>query len=929
MKTEKNHHYAAIPPRFDDGEFKLGGFVTWKRLIEAGVSGVLGLFLGNTLLPLSWDSSVRILTILGIALSAVISVLVGIRGEDPVDYLKRHWIFLKNRKHYSYRKIRRRVKDNAKMQRWPRIKIFKKVCCTQQFVPVKRIYDHMVAMKDGRYVMIFEFESVDFIAMKEEEQQEIISELMDFHRMVGVELQWKKMFFQEREDPYRGLIKKMMERLPRDSERYKLAQALDQMLLKWQNREILEEPCYLILSFQPDVQGNDDERAVEAFRKLEIERQKVLQWSRRCGHRIITVDEPAVYLYQIYYRFFNRKSSCEERFNERFNKVYQDFCKRDQVDKFEREIKPHHFLAPRGIDMRKSQFFLMDGLYYHFFMLTEFPTHVPFGWLHPFMQLGEGYDVDIFIKRPDQQAFLTALSRQISKKEGDIGAMPESSVSAQEALTVYKWNRQLQQRLINGGSVFYFSVMITVYAKTKKDLEQRKIYLRDMAHGKGFDGEFLMDYEQALQAAVPSGKMPSGMFERYRRNVMDGGAASLYPLTTAVIKHKEGIVLGINRDNHTPVIVDFFNPISNMLIFGATGHGKSYLAMLMSLRLRLFDTRVFVIAPAKGFEYKDLCEAVEGNFIAIGSLEGASINLLELRPIIDQDFPEDTLKEMSHGRDLLTEKIQMLQEFFKTIVPEIDQRTLRRLDPVLETVYAEFGITHRFETIFKEEDPAKGLKKMPVIGDIYRILHQDQYAELQWLLPELERFISGSLQCFNRETDVDLENRYCVIDLSVMQPEIFPIGLFIVESYLWDVLRQDRIQKKVVIFEEMWKLLKHPKSEAVIREIYKTIRGYRGIAIGVTQELGDLFSSDSGKTIFDQSRIKASMYMEKEGARELKALLDLSDRHYHSIIHAEPGEALISTKEENYRVRVIATEAEAELFETDGNKLERRYDHER
>ncbi|MDO4288316.1 MAG: hypothetical protein Q4C55_03920, partial [Eubacterium sp.] len=731
-----------------------------------------------------------------------------------------------------------------------------------------------------------------------------------------------KMVFPETGKDHGDFIRGFMKTMSEDSGVFKMAKALEEMVAGWGQRQLLVEPCYLILSWRPPAALSGEQRAVAAFEKLGQEETKARAFLGRCGNAMVVREDTAHFLYSLYYRFFNRKSSQEESFEKRLKRVYTDFSELwgRETDKTPRA---HQLLAPRGIDMTHRRFMVMDGMYYSFFIFTAYPRSVPAGWLSPFLGLGDGYDVDIFLRREDRSAFLTGLSRQLGKKEGDIGAMPENSVSTQEALEIYRWNQELQRRLVSGDEAFYFTVMVTVFSKSRGTLEKRRGQLRDYARGRGFDGVFISDYREALASAALTGQMAPRLFKRYRRNVLTDGAAALYPLTTAVAQNSRGIALGMNRDNHTPVSIDFFEPIANMLIFGATGHGKSYLAMLISARLRITGTQVFVVAPAKGFEYKALCDALEGSFITLGGAGGAGINIMEIRPMVSPKTADEATASWG-GRDLLSEKIQQLLEFFKVIVPEIDKRSLRRLDPVLKEVYGSLGITHDNTSIYVAGRAASGLKKMPVIGDICGVIAREEYRELHWLLPELERFVSGSLGCFNRETNVDLDNKYCVLDLSALMPEVFPLGLFIVESYLWNVLRQNRTDKKAVIFEEMWKMLELPQSEAVIREIYKTIRGYRGIALGVTQELGDILKRDSGKTIFDQSRIKAVMYMEREGAREIAEALELSDYQYHSITHAQTGEALICTKEKHYRTKIVATAEEAYLFETDGNALERR-----
>ncbi|MDO4289320.1 MAG: hypothetical protein Q4C55_09050, partial [Eubacterium sp.] len=162
-----------IPPNFDDGAFKLGGLVTWRRLIEAGASGFLSVLLGNLLIPSLLGGAFKGLIIFVITALVVLLTLVGIAGESPLCCLAGWQRFLKNRRRLSFRKPMRRVPLKASGEKW---RPFKRVVCTQQLVPVEKIYQGMAAMKDGSFVKILEFDAVDFIAMEAAERRGVLAE---------------------------------------------------------------------------------------------------------------------------------------------------------------------------------------------------------------------------------------------------------------------------------------------------------------------------------------------------------------------------------------------------------------------------------------------------------------------------------------------------------------------------------------------------------------------------------------------------------------------------------------------------------------------------------------------------------------------------------------------------------------------------------
>ena len=62
----------------------------------------------------------------------------------------------------------------------------------------------------------------------------------------------------------------------------------------------------------------------------------------------------------------------------------------------------------------------------------------------------------------------------------------------------------------------------------------------------------------------------------------------------------------------------------------------------------------------------------------------------------------------------------------------------------------------------------------------------------QRLAAIVSRFVTGSAQSFNRQTNVDLSNKYIVLDLSELKGKLLPVGMFIALDYVWDQIKADR-----------------------------------------------------------------------------------------------------------------------------------------
>ena len=101
----------------------------------------------------------------------------------------------------------------------------------------------------------------------------------------------------------------------------------------------------------------------------------------------------------------------------------------------------------------------------------------------------------------------------------------------------------------------------------------------------------------------------------------------------------------------------------------------------------------------------------------------------------------------------------------------------------------------------------------------------------QRLAAIISRFVTGSAQSFNRQTNVDLSNKYIVLDLSELKGKLLPVGMFIALDYVWDQIKSDRTKRKAIFIDEIWQLIGASSNRMAAEfclEIFKVIRGFGG-----------------------------------------------------------------------------------------------------
>ena len=289
----------------------------------------------------------------------------------------------------------------------------------------------------------------------------------------------------------------------------------------------------------------------------------------------------------------------------------------------------------------------------------------------------------------------------------------------------------------------------------------------------------------------------------------------------------------------------------------------------------------------------------------------------------------ELIDEIAYGEmdSLLARKIQQLMTFFGLLIPDMTNEEEQMLDEALIKTYRDFGITHDNDSVYgdKSQFPPK-MKKMPVLGDLHKHLLENPMT--QRLAAIVSRFVTGSAQSFNRQTNVDLSNKYIVLDLSELKGKLLPVGMFIALDYVWDQIKADRTQRKAIFIDEIWQLIGASSTRMAAEfclEIFKVIRGFGGAAVAATQDLSDFFGLEDGKygrAIINNSKNKIILNLEPDEARTVQETLKLTRSEVRAITQFERGEALICSNSNKVPVVVKASQTELEMITTDRAELE-------
>lgn len=811
-----------------------------------------------------------------------------------------------------------------------------KLSFTQDFIPIKNLEHGIIETTDGRYIKILEIEPINFMLRSEEEQYEIICSFASWLKISPVHLQFKSITRKADSDKHIAMLRKEME--TEESEQCKkLSEGYIRLIKDVGSREALTRRFFLVFRYE-ELRRNENSDYGQICSTLLTAEQNARAYFMQCGNNILQPKDPDEATAEILYMFFNRRSCVEEPFHSRVDRIVLDtMAAKNKVIGIDPipHIRMAHFIAPRGIDLTHRNYIIMDGLYYSFLYIkgNGYPNKVRAGWMSSLINAGEGIDVDVFLRRENRSKTIDKVAQRIRLNRTKLKSMQDTSTDYEELAGSIQAGYFIKQGIANyNEDLFYMSVFVTVSARTYEELMWRKQQMTDMLKSMDmYVSDCSFQQEDALRTVMPFLQISLKLEKKSKRNVLTSGAASTYMFTSFEMSDDTGVLLGINRHNNSLCIVDLFdtkkNKNANLNLLGTSGAGKTFTMQLLALRMRMRGIQCYIIAPIKGHEFRRACNRIGGQFIKIAPGSPHCINIMEIRHTISPEMELIDELDYSEMDSLLAQKIQQLMIFFSLLIPDMTNEEEQMLDEALIRTYGKFGITHDNDSVYEDRNavPPK-MKAMPILGDLHEELQKNEMTKRIAII--VSRFVTGSAQSFNQQTNVDLSNKYIVLDLSELKGKLLPVGMMIALDYVWDKIKSDRTKKKAIMIDEIWQLIGAGSNRMAAEfclEIFKVIRGFGGAAISATQDLSDFFGLEDGRygrAIINNSKNKIILNLEPDEAEFVRDTLKLTKTEIRSITRFERGEALICSNNSKVPVIIKASKEEQEMITTDRAELE-------
>jgi type IV secretory pathway VirB4 component len=533
------------------------------------------------------------------------------------------------------------------------------------------------------------------------------------------------------------------------------------------------------------------------------------------------------------------------------------------------------------------------------FAVTGYPREVSRGWLAPLLHAVRDADVALHIEAVPPPLAADRLRRQRARLEStrrleaERGRLSDPTVAA-----AAEDAEDLAARLARGESkLFRSGLYLLVSAGSRDELEERTERLRSIC------ASLLLHIVPASFRPVEGwlSTLPLGIDRLRLRRAFDTEAlAASFPFAAAdPPADADGILYGLTGSG-APLLLDrFARENYNSVLLARSGAGKSYLAKLEALRLLFGGVQVFVIDPED--EYRRLCNAVGGVYLPLAGEQAVTVNPLDL--------------PAGAGRHALGERTLFLAELIEVLLGGLASEELPALERAVRASYAGAGVS---------DDLATHARPAPLLTDLARQLAAEGPVGAS-LAGRLEPYATGShSSLFARPSSAQPDGQLVCFSLRGLPERLKAPALLLCLDAIWRSL-EGPLRKRCVLVDEAWLLMREPAGARFLYRLAKSARKRWCGLTTVTQDAGDLLSSEFGQSVIANAATQVLLRQAPQAIERIGEAFNLSAGERRYLLSCPTGSGLLvlanERGEERVPLKVVASAAEHRLVTSDPAEL--------
>ena len=522
--------------------------------------------------------------------------------------------------------------------------------------------------------------------------------------------------------------------------------------------------------------------------------------------------------------------------------------------------------------------------------LGKWPRSLAPGFLQSLMAAGAPMDLSVHLGPiPTEQAARTLEWQKVRFESAQSLSFKRGRTMSPEAEIALEDVTRLRDEVQRGRErLFHASLSITLHAKDAASLKE--MTQRAKAHFAATLGK--LDALAFRQREGLLSTLPLALNAVAEWRTLDTSSiARLFPFSPPDLDTRSGTLYGIDMRACAPVVYDPWDGThlnANTAVLARSGSGKSFATKLGMLRGLCRGVTAYVIDPEG--EYADMARAAGGRVLSPG-VPGQGMNPF----VIERGDSEELLQ-----------RIGSLRRLIEVMVGEsLGAERRASLDHALAGYYAQ----PRERTGFR---------------DFYEYLQGDE-AGGEDMARLLRPFATGSLRNLLSDEGDDLlsnEALITVFDLRLLEPELRPAAAMVCTETVWAAAAQDP-KPRLLVVDEVWSIMQHPEGAAFMVSMAKRARKHRLGLQFITQDVQDLLSEDtsrtitghSGRALLQNAAFKLLLQQDAAAISTVGDAFDLPQDLQRWLLSCPRGDGLLLAKGHRFPIRIEATPEETEVIE--------------
>ena len=217
-------------------------------------------------------------------------------------------------------------------------------------------------------------------------------------------------------------------------------------------------------------------------------------------------------------------------------------------------------LSPTTVDTKSKDYIVVDGVYHAYLYVTGYGYSTTVGscWLAPLVEAGEGINMSFLIRRQSKEKILSKISQTTMMNRSrmrEVGDTRQDYEELDSAISSGLYLKDVMNR--QGEDFYYMHTLIEVTAPDPETMEQRATEVEKLCVSVDMIAR-RCDYknEQAFLSSLPILALDPDIERKARRNALTSGVAAAFPFASYELSDHNGIFLGLNLYNRSPVFLD-------------------------------------------------------------------------------------------------------------------------------------------------------------------------------------------------------------------------------------------------------------------------------------------------------------------------------------------------------------------------------------